>query len=279
MALLLGKLIADRILSQTKERIHRAGVTPRLAVILAGDDLESHKYVALKEARAQEVGVALETFFLPKTVTTQEFFSVIDDLNKRTDVHGIIVQLPLPQGLPTDDIISRIDPKKDTDGFHEETLRHFLGGDQAACPVFPRAMIEMIRETGRVFHGEQAVAVVNSDLMGKVMAHALLLENLESVYVLSTETREVMAEKTKTARVVVTACGIPDLLTADMLNSDAIVIDGGNVHVNEKVQGDVKRDEVERTVAFLSPVPGGVGPVTVATLLARVTDAALTNEG
>jgi methylenetetrahydrofolate dehydrogenase (NADP+)/methenyltetrahydrofolate cyclohydrolase len=278
MALLFGKPIADHVLSQTKERIIQAGITPGLAVVLVGDDTESQKYVGLKEERAQEIGVRFEKILFPKTVSHDELFRAIDGLNKRKDVHGIIVQLPLPDGFPTDAIIARIDPKKDTDGFHDATLRRFLAGDAAACPVFPRAIIEMIRETGMVFHGEQAVALVNSDLMGRVMAHALSLENLESVYVLSAETREVIAEKTKTARVVVTACGRPDLITAEMLAPDAIVIDGGNVHVDSRVQGDVKRDEVENYAAFLSPVPGGVGPVTVATLLARVTEVALTNE-
>ncbi len=275
MALLFGKPIADHVLSQTKERIVQAGITPGLAVVLVGDDTESQKYVGLKEERAQEIGVRFEKILFPKTVSYDELIMSIDALNKRKDVHGIIVQLPLPDGFPTDAIIARIDPKKDTDGFHDATLRRFLAGDAAACPVFPRAIIEMIRETGIVFHGEQAVAVVNSDLMGRVMAHALSFENLASEYVLSTETHEVIAEKTKTARVVVTACGRPDLITARMLAPDAIVIDGGNVHVDGKVRGDVNRDEVENAVAYLSPVPGGVGPVTVATLLARVTDAAI----
>lgn len=279
MALLYGKPVAERILAETKGRIARASVVPGLAVILVGDYLESHKYVALKEARALEVGVHFEKQLFPATVTRAALFDAIDGLNARSDIHGIIVQLPLPDGFPTDEIIARIAPQKDTDGFHQETLKRFLLGEHAACPVFPRAIVALIRETKVVFQGERAVAVVNSPLMGRVMVFALSLEGLQGEYVLSTEPREVIAEKTKAARVVVTACGIPDLLTADMLSVDAIVIDGGNVHVGEKVQGDVLREGVEHHVAFLSPVPGGVGPVTVATLLARVTDAALTNRG
>ncbi len=275
MALLYGKPVAERILSQVKERIQHAGIIPGLAVVLVGDYVESHKYVALKEERAQEAGICFEKLSFPKTVASQGICDVIRGLNERQDIHGIIVQLPLPDGFPTDEIIAEIDPKKDTDGFHPKTLERFLSGDVTACPVFPRAMVELIRETGILFHGEKAIAVVNSDLMGKVMAHALSLEGLESGYVLSSAGREVIAEKTKSARVIVTACGIPDLLTAEMLSPDAIVIDGGNVHVDGKVRGDVSREEVENHVAFLSPVPGGVGPVTVATLLARVTDAAI----
>ncbi len=276
MALLSGKLIAERILADTKERIASSHVTPGLAVILVGDYIESQKYVALKEERAKEVGILFEKQVFPTTVSHGELISAISAFNDRPDIHGIIVQLPLPAGMPTDEIIAQIDPKKDTDGFHEETLKRFLGGDATACPVFPRAIVELIRETGIAFHGEKAIAVVNSNIIGRVLAFALSLEGLKSEYILRAEGKEAIAHETKEARVVVTACGIPDLITAEMLSPDAIVIDGGNVHVDGKVQGDVARATVEPKIAYLSPVPGGVGPVTVATLLARVTDAALT---
>lgn len=276
MALLSGKLIAERILADTKERIASSHVTPGLAVILVGDYIESQKYVALKEERAKEVGILFEKQVFPTTVSHGELISAISAFNDRPDIHGIIVQLPLPAGMPTDEIIAQIDPKKDTDGFHEETLKRFLGGDATACPVFPRAIVELIRETEIAFHGEKAIAVVNSNIIGRVLAFALSLEGLKSKYILRAEGKEAIAHETKEARVVVTACGIPDLITAEMLSPDAIVIDGGNVHVDGKVQGDVARAEVEPKIAYLSPVPGGVGPVTVATLLARVTDAALT---
>lgn len=275
MTLLSGTLVAERILAQTQARIDSAHLVPGLAVVLVGDYIESEKYVALKEARAQEIGVHFEKILFPKTATSQEICQAVDGLNIRPDIHGIIVQLPLPEGFPTDEIIAHIDPKKDTDGFHPETLRSFLSGDRATCPVFPRAIIELIREAGIPFHGEKAVAVVNSNIIGRVLTFALSLEGLETEYMLSAAGQEAIGSATKNARVVVTACGIPDFVTADMLSPDAIVIDGGNVHVNGKVQGDVRRDEVAAKAAFLSPVPGGVGPVTVATLLARVTDTAL----
>lgn len=275
MALLYGKPIADRLLSRIRSEIKESGIIPRLAVILVGDDFESHKYVGLKEERAKEAGMAFEKHLFPGTATHEEIFEDIERLNNDESVHGIIVQLPLPDGFPTDEIISHIDPKKDVDGFHEETVKTFLLGNCDVCPVFPRAIVELIRETGTQFYGERAVAVVNSEIMGKVMAFALSLEGLQAEYVLSSEGRESIAKRTAAARVVVTACGIPDLLDASMLASDAIVIDGGNVHVDGKVRGDVKWEEVADHVAFLSPVPGGVGPVTVATLLARTADAAL----
>ncbi len=275
MSLLYGKPIADRLLETLKERLKESLVTPGLAVLLVGDDLESQKYIGLKEERAKEVGMYFEKHILRKDISCEEIFDTIEQLNHDERIHGILVQLPLPPGFPTDEIIAHIDPKKDVDGFHEETITKFLLGDCEACPVFPRAIAELLRETRVPFHGEKAVAIVNSELLGKVITFTLSLEGLEAEYVLSSVGREGLSEKTRTAKVIVTACGIPDLLDETMVSSEAIVIDGGNVHVGEKVQGDVKREEVEKKVAFLSPVPGGVGPVTVAMLLTRAAEAAL----
>ncbi|MFZ2187011.1 MAG: bifunctional 5,10-methylenetetrahydrofolate dehydrogenase/5,10-methenyltetrahydrofolate cyclohydrolase [Candidatus Moraniibacteriota bacterium] len=275
MALLYGKPIADKILSETQERIAAAGIAPGLAVILVGDDTSSHLYVNLKEKAAQAVGIYFEKFLFPAATATDDVTRRIDTLNQRGDIHGIIVQLPLPEGLDTDEIIARIDPNKDTDGFHEETLRRFFTGDIEACPVFPRAMLELLR-TGRGYYiGEKGLVIANSDLLGKIMAQALALEGLASEYILSSEKKEIIAEKTQAARVVVTACGIANLITGEMLAPESIVIDGGISHLDGKVVGDVHHASVVNKAKWLSPVPGGVGPVTVASLLARVTDAAL----
>lgn len=274
---LLGKPIAERILHDVKTRIAESGVRPGLAVILVGDDAPSELYVSLKERAAQEVGIGFERIELPPTTTKEELFACIDALNARDDIHGIIVQLPLPPGLPTDDIITRIDPRKDTDGFHKETLRRFLRGDRDACPVFPRAVVELLRSSGEPLRDEYAVVIVNSELLGEVMAQALRLEGLDAEYVLSLHASSVLAEMTRQARVVVTACGSINSLKGAMLDEDAIVIDGGISRFNGKVVGDCDPKTVSRKVAYYSPVPGGVGPVTVATLLARVTDAALSS--
>lgn len=276
MTLLSGKIIAERILLDLKQRIEESSFQPGLAAVLVGDYIESHKYVALKEERAKQIGIQFEKHLFPATVTRDELLRVLYTLNQRQDIHGILVQLPLPEGLPTDEIIAALIPEKDVDGFHPETLRRFLAGERELCPVFPRAVVELIRATGAVLHGEQGIAIVNSDILGKVMQQALALEGLQAEYVLSSIGKNGIAERTAQARVIVTACGIPNLLTANMLSSEAIVIDGGNVHVDGKVRGDVEREEVEQKVAWLSPVPGGVGPLTIAFLLARTTDLALT---
>lgn len=275
MALLYGKPVADKLLLETKNRIETSGVVPGLAVILVGNDAPSHLYVNLKEKSAKEIGIHFEKFLFDALVPVEKIYECIDALNERDDIHGIIVQLPLPDGFDTDAIIRHIDPKKDTDGFHEKTLEHFLAGDIDACPVFPRAMLELLRTGKGYYLGEKGLVVANSDMLGKIMTQALALEGLDSGYILSSEKKEIIAEKTKEAKVVVTACGMADLITGEMIAENSIVIDGGISHLDGKVVGDVDRESVERKSRWLTPVPGGVGPVTVASLLARVTDAAL----
>ncbi|MDO8566494.1 MAG: bifunctional 5,10-methylenetetrahydrofolate dehydrogenase/5,10-methenyltetrahydrofolate cyclohydrolase [Candidatus Moranbacteria bacterium] len=275
MVLLYGKPIAEKILAETRARIAGASAVPGLAVILIGDDASSHLYVGLKEKAAQAIGIHFEKHFFSEKTLCKEIFERIAELNGRDDIHGIIVQLPLPSGFPTDEIIAHIDHKKDTDGFHPETLSRFLLGQYDACPVFPRAVVELLRGTKQTFNGEKGLVVANSELLGKVMAQALTLEGLNSEYVLSSEKKEILLEKIRAARVIVTACGIADFITGEMLLANAIVIDGGIAHKGDIVVGDVERKSVENKIAYLSPVPGGVGPVTVATLLARVADMAL----
>lgn len=274
MITLYGKPVAEKILADTKERISTSGVVPGLSVILVGDDAPSHLYVGLKEKAAREVGVHFEKFVFSGTADVREIFRCIEEQNARPDVHGIIVQLPLPGGFPTDEIIAHIDPKKDTDGFHQETLRRFLSGDFDACPVFPRAIISLLRASGQVFHGDKGLVIANSNILGEVMRQALAMEGLSAEYTLSSEPREVIAAEIKGARVVVTACGIPGLVTGGMLGEDVIVIDGGIASADGRVVGDADQESVGKAAAFVSPVPGGVGPVTVATLLARVAEAA-----
>jgi methylenetetrahydrofolate dehydrogenase (NADP+)/methenyltetrahydrofolate cyclohydrolase len=275
MALLYGKPIADKILAETKKKISTSGIKPGLAVILVGDDTSSHLYVNLKEKAAKEIGIHFEKFLFPVGTRTQEIVQCIEELNRRADVHGVIVQLPLPDELDTDKIIASIDPCKDTDGFHEQTLKHFLAGDKDACPVFPRAMIELLRAAKGYRIGEKGLVLANSDLLGRVMTQALVLEGLQAEYILSEEKKENIVTRIKKAHVIVTACGIANLITGEMISENIIIIDGGISHVDGKVVGDVERRSVETKARFLSPVPGGVGPVTVASLLARVTDAAL----
>lgn len=274
--LLAGKKIADQILGTLKAEVAHASIKPGLAVVLIGDEIESHKYVGLKEERAQAIGLYFEKHLFPATASEAEVRRTLQRLNDRPDIHGIIVQLPLPEQFDTNALVACIEPRKDADGFHPETLRQYLAGHQELCPVFPQAILALIQATEVSVSGERAVALVNSELFGQIITKALQSLGLEVTVILSgTIDRAGVRQATQSAKVVVTACGIPDLLTADMLSSDAIVIDGGNVHVDGKVRGDVDRGGVEGKVAWLSPVPGGVGPLTIAFLLKRTVQNAI----
>lgn len=275
MALLYGKPVADMILAETEARIKKSDVVPGLAVILVGDDASSHLYVNLKEKMAKNIGLYFEKHLFPETASPEEILAALKRLNERKDIHGIIVQLPLPPGFSPDEIIKAIDPKKDADGFQEATIARFFGGDASACPVFPRAMIALLEYGKGYYLGDKGLVITNSLILGKVLVEALLLKGLQAEYILSTEKPENIARKTKAARVIMTACGIPGLITGEMISENTIVIDGGITEKDGKVVGDADRASVETKARFLAPVPGGVGPVTVATLLARVTDAAL----
>ncbi|HLC94910.1 MAG TPA: bifunctional 5,10-methylenetetrahydrofolate dehydrogenase/5,10-methenyltetrahydrofolate cyclohydrolase, partial [Patescibacteria group bacterium] len=272
MTLLFGKPIADQILADTSARIEATHIVPGLAVILIGDDTSSHLYVNLKEKAARKIGMHFEKHLFTTNVSREEIFTYIDKLNTRKDIHGIIVQLPLPTGFPTDDIIAHIDPTKDADGFHPETIRQFLAGDDTLCPVFPRAMRTLLRLTGEQYDGDKGLVIANSELLGKVMQQTLAQEGLMTEYILSTTNTQTLLEKTKQARVIFTACGIPGFITGAMISEGTIIIDGGISADAGRVVGDVDRVSVDMKAAFLSPVPGGIGPVTVATLLARVTE-------
>src|SRR3989339_845165 len=166
MTLLYGKPVADEITAKTKKLIESKGITPGLAVILVGENNASHLYVRLKEKAAQDVGINFEKFLFDVTVKKEELISLINTLNNRSDINGIIVQLPLPEGLNTGEIISQINPQKDADGFHEVTLKNFLNGDKEECPVFPRAIIELLRSSGENNSGKKGVVLVNSDIFG-----------------------------------------------------------------------------------------------------------------
>lgn len=275
MALLYGKPIADMILSETRRKIALSGIVPGLAVILVGDDASSRLYVRLKEKSAEDIGIHFEKFLFPKDTDAYDIKKCIDTLNERKDIHGIIVQLPLPLGFDADAIIARIDPKKDTDGFHSETVKDFLQGKEESCPVFPRALLSLLQSAGGYHIGEKALVIANSKLMGEVMVQVLLLEGLQAEYVLSTLSLDELSKKTREAHIIITACGKANFITGDMIQENAFVIDGGISHIDGRIVGDVERETVEGKAQFLSPVSGGVGPVTVATLLARVTDASV----
>lgn len=266
MRLLLGKPVADKILSQLKENIERENLKPGLAVLLIGEDKASQIYVSLKEKRAQEIGMNFFRFDLSENVSQQEVISKIEDLNRDEKVNGVIVQLPLPKGFDTDKIISTIDPKKDADGFHKKNIEKFLEGEDNIWPVFPRAIVKIMESTGEKLDGKKAIVVANSTEFAGTMVAALAKFGLEARYVLSRELPSKLGQ-IREANVVVSAVGSPGLLKGEMLQSGSIIIDGGIEKVGEKVLGDVDFGSTEGLSGYITPVPGGVGPLTIACLL------------
>ena len=275
MKLLEGKLIADRILTRLERDIREQHLRPGLGVILVGDDAASHLYVTLKERAAERIGIRVEKkLFLENTVQS-DIEQAIDTFNGDRSIHGILVQVPLPAHIDTEAIINRMHINKDVDGFHPENERRFLAGESAFFPVFPHAIVELIRASREPLHGKRAVVVGNSWRFGDMMCQVLSQEGVEAKHIPCVEcASEQGLRELKSADIVVSACGKERTITGVMLKPGALVIDGGIVKDGAHVLGDVDRTSVEELEGFLSPVPGGVGPVTIACLLSNVVEAA-----
>lgn len=266
MKLLYGKPVAEKILTHLKSEISLSVKKPGLAVILIGNDSASHIYVNLKEKMAREIGMNFFRFDLLENISQAEIIERIEKLNNDVLVNGIIVQLPLPAGFDTEKIIASIDPQKDADGFHPANSELFLKGEGGICPVFPRAISLLMQSSNVDLSEKKAVILANSDEFGTIMTAMLRRENVASEYILSGNIASNL-EKIKTADIVVSAMGSPELLKGEMLKDGAIVIDGGIEKVGEKVFGDVDFGSTEALSGFITPVPGGVGPLTIACLL------------
>lgn len=269
MELLFGKPISEKILADVRADISESGVAPGLAVVLVGNDPASHLYVSLKEKAASDAGIRFEKHLFPESAREEEIIGTLEELNRRENIHGIIVQVPLPDGLDTNAIISAIDPEKDADGFHQNNIEAFLAGDTKKIPVFPEALLELARSSGRTLKGLSGVIIANSDYFGSVMRKVCENEGMEMM-VISPERLHETHDRLRSAGVIITACGIQNLLSASDIAEDVLLLDGGISKADGKVVGDVDRENVSGKAAFLSPVPGGVGPVTIACLLRKV---------
>jgi len=271
MKLLLGKPIADDILNRLKNDISLRDEKPGLAVVLIGNDQASHLYVSLKEKTASEIGMNFFRFDLSENVSENEILDLIQKLNADEKVHGIIVQLPLPSGFDSEKIISKINPKKDADGFCAAGASA-LGGSSSENdlqPVFSRAIMLLAESSGETLESKKAVVVANSDEFGKIMMIAFKRKNVSADYFLAKNISDNLG-KIKKADIVVSAVGSPALINGQMLKEGVIVIDGGIEKVDGKVVGDVDFASTKEKNGFISPVPGGVGPLTIACLLENV---------
>lgn len=273
--LLDGKTMSNELrekLALRVENLKARGVTPGLAVILVGEDPASQIYVKNKGLGCAQVGMHSVTIRMPETTTQQELETQIDQLNSDAAIHGILVQLPLPAGLDEAAALARIAPEKDVDGFHVVNAGKLFTGQKGVVACTPKGAMEMIRRTGIDLSGKEAVVVGRSNIVGKPMAMLLLQQNA-TVTMCHSRTQH-LAEHTRRADVLVAAVGKPRFITADMVKPGAIVIDVGINRVDGKVVGDVDFDAVKGVASWITPVPGGVGRMTITMLLENTIEAA-----
>lgn len=276
MAIIIdGKAHSAKMRQQLKEEIdvfkEKTSVTPGLAVVLAGDDPASQVYVRNKIKGCEEVGIKSFAYFLPASVSEVELLQLIDRLNEDVKVHGILVQLPLPDGIDEEKILARIDYKKDVDGFHVVNTGNLMRGNDALYPCTPAGCIELIKSVTEI-SGKRAVVVGRSNIVGKPLAMLLLAQNA-TVTICHNRTGD-LKEVCRSADILCVAIGRPNFITADMVKEGAAVIDVGINRVDEKLCGDVKLDEVKEKAGYITPVPGGVGPMTITMLLSNTLKAA-----
>lgn len=263
--ILNGKGLAAKSRLSLKHKIKKSRVTPGLAVILVGHDPASQIYVKFKKQASEEVGIYLESYDFEEKASQKKIIKLIEKLNKSKKIHGILVQLPLPEHLDPYEIMEAIDPIKDVDGFHPENIGWLSIGEPELMPATTRGIKNLIDSTRMEVKGKHAVVVGASNIVGKPTAQLLL--NMGATVTVCHKLTEDLGSHTKKADILVTATGVAGLITADMVKKGAMVIDAGITRHKGKVVGDVKYDEVEEKVNFITPVPGGVGPMTVASLL------------
>jgi methylenetetrahydrofolate dehydrogenase (NADP+) / methenyltetrahydrofolate cyclohydrolase len=265
--------IRQTIHEETSVFMKKTGIVPGLAVVLVGEDPASQVYVGRKAKACAEVGFLSREYKLPAATSETKLLSLINDLNHDQSIHGILVQLPLPKHIATDKIIAAIDPYKDVDGFHPYNVGGLVTGSPLFVPCTPRGIMELIARTGISLSGKDAVVVGRSNIVGKPMALLLLAQNA-TVTMCHSKTKDLPAV-TSRADVLIAAVGKARMITADMVKEGAVVIDVGvNRLDNGKLAGDVAFDEVAAKASYITPVPGGVGPMTIAMLMKNTLDAA-----
>ena len=270
-----GKVMSEKLRAEIAARtagLKAKGITPGLAVILVGNDPASEIYVRNKGKGCEEAGMYSRTIRLPEATTQEELDSEIEKLNADPAIHGILVQLPLPKHLDEQAALAKILPEKDVDGFHLINAGHMLTGTEGVIACTPRGALYMIKSTGIDLNGKEAVVIGRSNIVGKPMAMLLLRENC-TVTMCHSRTQN-LAEHTRRADILVAAVGKAGFVTADMVKPGAIVIDVGINRVDGKVKGDVDFDAVKEVAGWITPVPGGVGKMTITMLLMNAVEAA-----
>ena len=271
-----GKALSLKPKEQMKQRIaqlKQQGINPKLVVVLVGDNSASQVYVRNKHKSCGEVGIESEVITMPEQTTQQELLEVVERLNQDETVDGILVQLPLPKQIDEKTVLRSILPEKDVDGFHPVNVGLLSIGDECFAPATPSGIIAMFQEYGIDIAGKNCVVIGRSNIVGKPMA-ALLLKNNATVTICHSKTED-LASYTRRADVVIVATGRRHTLTAEMVKEGAVVVDVGmNRNEQGKLCGDVDYEEVKEKASFITPVPGGVGPMTITELLENTIQAA-----
>jgi len=276
MTILDGKKLSEKIKSEVKQdvdKLKKEGITPGLAVILVGNDPASRTYVRMKKEACEKVGMYSVVHEFPENITEKELLSTIDMINDNPNLHGLLIQLPLPEHIDATKILERVSPLKDVDGFHPYNMGRLVEGLETFAPCTPLGVMEIFREYNINVKGKDVCIVGASNIVGKPM-WALLVNEFATVDICHIETKD-LASHTKRADIVIVGVGKPNLITEDMVKEGVIVIDIGiNKLPNGKLTGDVDFENVAKKASFITPVPGGVGPMTIAMLLKNTIKAA-----
>ena len=275
-----GKVISAAVKERVKTEVaelNSKGITVGLAVIIVGEDPASKVYVSNKKKSCEALGIISREYALPETTTEEELLSLINDLNSDPEINGILCQLPLPKHLDEKLIINSIDPEKDVDAFHPVNVGKIMIGDYYFLPCTPAGVMEMLKYEGIEVEGKNCVVIGRSNIVGKPM-NMLLLHKNGTVTICHSRTKN-LAEICKNADILVAAVGRPNFVTADMVKEGAVVIDVGINRVDGKLCGDVDFENVKDKTFAITPVPGGVGPMTIAMLMQNTLTAAKKHNG
>lgn len=275
MNIIDGKAIAqqERLkLQSTIQALREAGITPGLSVVLVGENPASLLYVRNKEKAAGELGIHSTVYRMPAETEQAVLMERIAALNADEQVHGILVQLPLPDGLDTNAVLETILPEKDIDGLHSSNAGKLLAGEACVVPCTPRGILKLIKSTGVAISGKHAVVVGRSRIVGKAVSVLLLQENA-TVTMCHSYTQD-LAAHTRMADILIVATGCAGLIKDDMVKRGAVVIDVGNSYIGGKLCGDVDFETVKEKAGYITPVPGGVGPMTITMLMRNTVEAA-----
>jgi methylenetetrahydrofolate dehydrogenase (NADP+)/methenyltetrahydrofolate cyclohydrolase len=281
-----GKQVAAEMRAELKAEVARLkeqGIVPGLGVILVGEDPASKSYVTAKERACEEIGIYSDDHRLDASISQQELMALVETMNHDPKINGILVQLPLPGGLNESDVLLAIDPAKDVDGFHPVSVGKMVVGEKAFLPCTPHGIIQLLIRSGVKIEGAEVVIVGRSNIVGKPLANMLIQKNdmgNATVTVCHTRTKH-LSSHTKRADILIAAAGRPNTITADMVKDDVVVIDVGVNRVEDatkkrgyRLVGDVDFEAVKEKASLITPVPGGVGPMTITMLLYNTVESA-----